>query len=107
MKDQVALNSFAEGRDRSRLPQFSPEWIQTIRGSADFLGINYYSSRIAETFPQQKPSKTPSFYFDLRQTYKTKPEWKRAKSDWLYSVPSGIGDLLRLELNSPLTCKNL
>lgn len=98
MKKQIALNSFAEGRDRSRLPQFSPEWITKIHGSADFLGVNYYTSRIAETLPQPKPSSTPSFDYDLRQKYEIKPEWKRAKSDWLYSVPSGIGDLLRLVL---------
>lgn len=95
MKDQISKNSFAEGRDKSRLPEFSPEWIKTIQGSADFLGVNYYTSRIAITLPQPKPSPTPSFDYDLRQRHETKPEWKRAKSDWLYSVPSGIGDLLR------------
>lgn len=101
MKTQIMKNSFAEGRAHSRLQQFSPEWIKKIRGSADFLGLNYYTSRLAKTLPQTKPLSRPTFEHDLRQNHDTKPEWKRAKSTWLYSVPSGIGDLLRFA-NSPL-----
>lgn len=95
MKTQIASNSIREGRDRSRLPEMSQTWIDMIRGSADFLGINYYSSRLVKTLSLPK-YKIPSFDIDLRQSYDIKPEWKRAKSSWLYSVPSGIGDLLRL-----------
>lgn len=96
MKAQVASNSIREGRDRSRLPKISEIWNEQIRGSADFIGINYYSSRLVTTLPLPK-YKSPSFGVDLRQKYEIKPEWKRAKSDWLYSVPSGISDLLRFE----------
>lgn len=39
MISKVANNSMKEGRTSSRLPTFSKEWIDKIRGSADFLGI--------------------------------------------------------------------
>lgn len=94
MRNQIFNNSINEGKNQSRLPELSSEWIQKIRGSADFLGLNYYTSRIVETLP--KPiEKDPSFNYDLRQIFITKPEWKYGGLPWMYSVPHGIGDLLR------------
>lgn len=92
---QIASNSIREGRDWSRLPVLSDDWIATIRGSADFLGLNYYTSRNVELVKETVESNRPSFYGDTKLRYIIKPEWKQSKSHWLYSVPSGIGDLLR------------
>lgn len=39
MRADIANNSIHEGRPRSRLPTFSQEWIEKIRGSSDFLGL--------------------------------------------------------------------
>lgn len=94
MVKEIAKNSEREGRISSRLPTFSKRWIDTIRGSADFLGLNYYTSRYAKT-PPQPPDEIPSFERDQNVQYVTKPEWKHTKPDWLYSVPSGLGDILR------------
>ncbi|XP_047096588.1 myrosinase 1-like [Schistocerca piceifrons] len=44
VRERVDANSIAEGRPRSRLPSFTPEEVESIRGSADFLGINHYRS---------------------------------------------------------------
>lgn len=95
MRTQIAGNSIREGRDRSRLPELSQEWIEIIRGSLDFLGINYYTSRIVSTLPQPPARRDPSFGYDERMDHKVKPEWKRAKSGWLFSVPTGMADLMR------------
>lgn len=90
---QIASNSFSEGRNQSRLPVLSKGWVRTIRGSADFLGLNYYTSRYVE--PVKVPTgASPSYYGDTQLKFIIKPEWTRAKSWWLYSVPSGIRDLL-------------
>lgn len=94
MVTQVASNSIREGRSWSRLPAFSEKWIETIRGSADFLGLNYYTSRYVESI-KAPVGRTPSYYSDSLLKFSVKPEWKRGESSWLYSVPSGIGDLLR------------
>lgn len=94
MITQIASNSIREGRSWSRLPVFTQKWIDTIRGSADFLGINYYTSRYVDA-TDEPDAENPSIWRDVRIKYSVKPEWKQSKSPWLYSVPSGIGDLLR------------
>lgn len=101
MKTEIGNYSIREGRNESRLPELSNEWIEKIRGSADFLGCNYYTSRIAKTL-SQPIKETPSFEYDLRQQYEVMPEWKRGKSEWMYLAPSGIGDLLRSHISSSI-----
>lgn len=94
MITQIASNSIREGRSWSRLPVLSEKWIETIRGTADFLGLNYYTSRYVE--PLEEPiGQNPSIWRDVMLNFTVLPEWKQAKSKWLYSVPSGIGDILR------------
>lgn len=94
MITQIASNSIREGRTWSRLPIFSQKWIELIQGSADFLGLNYYTSRYVEQLKEPMGQK-PSIYRDMMMNFTVKPEWKRSRSDWLYSVPSGMGDILR------------
>lgn len=99
---RIAENSKRENRPVSRLPTFSDEWINKIRGSADFLGVNTYTSRYAST-PKEPPGNNPSFERDQNISERSDPNWKQAASWWLYSYPKGIGDLLRyfsLELNN-------
>ena len=95
MISQISNNSIQEGRPWSRLPTFSKDWIDTIRGSADFLGLNYYSSRFIE-MSEQPAGPNPSLERDRGMNEIIKPEWKASASDWLYSVPQGLGDILRL-----------
>ncbi|XP_049765286.1 myrosinase 1-like [Schistocerca cancellata] len=47
VKQRVAANSEAEGRTRSRLPTLSQEEIDFIKGTADFMGLNHYSTSLA------------------------------------------------------------
>ncbi|XP_032690673.1 myrosinase 1-like isoform X2 [Odontomachus brunneus] len=46
MKKRIANYSRVQGFARSRLPSFTKEQIRNVRGSADFLGINYYTYEI-------------------------------------------------------------
>lgn len=46
MKERIANYSRVQGFARSRLPSFTKEQIRYVRGSADFLGINYYTYEI-------------------------------------------------------------
>lgn len=94
MTAQIASNSIREGRDWSRLPALSEQWIATMRGSADFLGLNYYTSRYVEVL-EEPSGPNPSHERDSKLKSTVNPEWKRAKSAWLYAVPSGLGDILR------------
>ncbi|XP_047121902.1 myrosinase 1-like [Schistocerca piceifrons] len=42
VRQRVDANSAAEGRPRSRLPTFTQEEIEYLRGASDFLGVNHY-----------------------------------------------------------------
>lgn len=94
MISRIANNSRREGRSSSRLPTFSKEWIDAIRGSADFLGFNYYTSRFVEK--QEKPvGENPSYERDVDVKEIIDPKWKPSAWDSHYSVPEGMGDTLR------------
>lgn len=96
MTAQIASNSIREGRDWSRLPALSEQWIATMRGSADFLGLNYYTSRYVDVL-KEPSGPIPSHERDSMLKSTVSSEWKRAKSSWLYAVPSGLGDILRFD----------
>ncbi|XP_045457583.1 myrosinase 1-like [Melitaea cinxia] len=44
MKQKVALKSMIQGFPRSRLPEFTPEEVEFVKGTSDFFGLNHYSS---------------------------------------------------------------
>lgn len=90
MIDNIKKNS--ANRPWSRLPEFTAEEVDYIKGTADFLAINYYSSRYVkpkENYPQEY-----GWEEDAGIDKIVDPTWKRAKSSWLYQVPQGLHDLL-------------
>lgn len=99
MVETVVSNSVKEGRLWSRLPEWSEDWRKRVRGSADFIGINYYTSRLVD---RAGPASAPkvweegaSIFKDMNLLKSVNTSWVKSKSSWLYSVPSGIGDLMR------------
>jgi beta-glucosidase/6-phospho-beta-glucosidase/beta-galactosidase len=89
MIDEIARFSAEENRVQSRLPAFTAAEIERIKGSTDFMGLNYYSSYLASV------AENPSDHKDNGLTGGVHACWKRAKSTWLYSVPQGIRGLLK------------
>ncbi|XP_055841529.1 myrosinase 1-like [Episyrphus balteatus] len=90
----IGANSQKEGRIRSRLPSFKNKWRDIVRGSADFLGLNYYSSRYIKR--ASKPNGvSPSWERDMDCDTSIDSNWLRAKSDWLYCVPEGLEGILK------------
>lgn len=96
---QIAKNSEKEGRLWSRLPELSADWIGKIRGSADFLGLNYYTSRYVEV-SIEPIGENPSIVRDKSFKEVIKPAWVKSASEWLYSFPQGLGDILRCIFNA-------
>lgn len=94
MVSQIKGNSLREGRGWSRLPELSPQWRKMIKGSADFLGLNYYTSRLVEARDKAEGA-NPSWERDTMLKFSISPDWKPSHSAWLYSVPQGVGDILR------------
>lgn len=106
MFDEIKERSKKEKRPWSRLPEMSDDVREFIRGSADFLGFNYYSSRfVTLNTSDYDPHQEPSWGSDSRINFSVDESWKRAKSSWLYSVPQGLHDALvwfKNEYGNPL-----
>ncbi|MQL69181.1 hypothetical protein Taro_001467 [Colocasia esculenta] len=81
-----------------RLPKFTEQQSKLIKGSFDFLGLNYYTTHYAVPLPftsnpHNKSYDTDSFA-NTPGTFKGKAIGPRAASEWLYIYPPGIRQLL-------------
>lgn len=94
MLDDIATHSREEGRSWSRLTSLSEKERHLIKNSADFLGLNYYTSRYVEGASPPR-GKRPSWEYDSQVKYDLDSKWKRGKSRWLYCVPEGLEGLLK------------
>lgn len=92
--EDITSNSMKEGLAWSRLRPLNLYWSKIIKGSGDFLGLNYYSSRFVH-MADSPGGEIPSWEHDSRLKYSVDKRWKRAKSDWLYCVPQGLEDILK------------
>lgn len=91
-----------------RLPNFSIKQARLLKGSFDFLGLNYYTSNYATNAPQLKNGRR-SYNTDSHANLTTErngiPIGPRAASSWLYVYPKGIQELLlyvKKVYNNPL-----
>ncbi|XP_055842753.1 myrosinase 1-like [Episyrphus balteatus] len=94
LKD-VEKNSLAEGRKRSRLPRLGKYWTSVIKGSSDFLALNYYTALQIEPLAGQVNA--DPLFDDKDSSFVTSmfENCPRAASVWLYFVPQGLEDLLK------------
>lgn len=99
MVDLIGNKSKTEGRPWSRLPVITEDMRKRILGTADFLALNYYTSRVVKP-RAENPDLKPSWWADTNIDSDVRDDWKRAKSQWLYSVPDGLHDLLKWIKNS-------
>lgn len=96
MVDEIAARSKLEGRSYSRLPEIDEATKAYLRGTSDFFGLNYYTSRLLDIERKERdPKESPAWFKDSKNTIHIDETWKRAKSTWLYSVPQGLRHLLK------------
>lgn len=75
----------------ARLPVFTPEESQRIRGTADFFGLTHYTSRlVSSTDGGCTPG--PQGVGDFQAH--VDPSWSSTASDWIFSAPWGLRRLL-------------
>lgn len=72
----------------------TPEQKTFIRGTADFLSFNYYTSNLVE-YNSEWASMNASWDKDARLIMTADSSWKQAKTEWIYHVPQGLRDCLR------------
>ncbi|XP_058065329.1 myrosinase 1-like [Anopheles bellator] len=107
MIDRIDAMSRQQGFVRSRLPSFTPDEIERIKGTADFFGINSYTSILVRKNDRNNSANypVPSFNHDMGVVESADPDWPSSGSVWLHVVPSGMSKLLnwiRREYGNPV-----
>ncbi|GLJ47286.1 hypothetical protein SUGI_0998570 [Cryptomeria japonica] len=81
-----------------RLPEFSAHQSAILKGSFDFLGLNYYTSRYAMDVPVPPNPINTTYTLDSQANLTSERNGMLigpvAGSSWLYVYPRGIGELL-------------
>ncbi|OEL36871.1 Beta-glucosidase 12 [Dichanthelium oligosanthes] len=81
----------------NRLPKFTKEQSKLVKGSLDFIGLNYYTANYAHHLPPSNGLNT-SYSTDsqanLTGVRNGVPIGPQAASPWLYIYPQGFRDLL-------------
>lgn len=73
------------------LPVFTPDESQRIRGTADFFGLNHYTTRLVKSSAggcTPGPEGVGNFQAHVD------PSWSTTASDWIVSAPWGLRRLL-------------
>uniref|UniRef100_A0A0S7EH84 Putative glycosyl hydrolase n=1 Tax=Chrysomela populi TaxID=154003 RepID=A0A0S7EH84_CHRPP len=103
MRNNIQRRSLAQGLTKSRLPEFTPEEIEYVKGTADFLGLNTYSSMLVQPRKYTDVSAMGNEYdSEVEEWYDD--SWPKGASPWLVVTPWGIQKLLRWiknEYNNP------
>nr|XP_036220320.1 myrosinase 1 [Bactrocera oleae] len=96
MFDRIRNLSKEQGFTRSRLPEFTDEEVIRIRGTADFFGINSYTSKLVTKNDHNNTVNfpTPSFNHDMGVVEDQDPNWTGSGSLWLKVVPKGMYNLI-------------
>ncbi|XP_066583892.1 myrosinase 1-like [Prorops nasuta] len=91
MKATILKKSISQNFETSRLPSFTREEIEFIRGSADFLGVNYYTSRLVKA--KKYYNDVVNYYADSEiELNSNNDEWKGDL--WVKNAPKGLGAIL-------------
>jgi len=92
MRKNIDENSKKQGLKESRLPEFTPEETEMLTGSADFIGLNFYTSQMV--FPAEEDISKPSYFTDdALETYQNET-WYGSGSSWLQVTPWGLRSTL-------------
>ncbi|MQL98067.1 hypothetical protein Taro_030773 [Colocasia esculenta] len=93
-----------------RLPKFTKKQSKMVKGSFDFIGLNYYTTYYAVAFPFTRNANmsvtySGDIFANLTGEYKGKAIGPVAASSWLYVYPPGIRKLLlytKKKYNNPV-----
>ncbi|KAA0715478.1 Lactase-phlorizin hydrolase [Triplophysa tibetana] len=91
LKDQIKNKNNVCGKELARLPVFTEVEMKRIQGTADFFGLNHYTTRlISEVLGSCDPglNNVGDFKVDVD------PTWPNTSSDHIHSVPWGLRRLL-------------
>ncbi|XP_071476152.1 cytosolic beta-glucosidase-like [Diadema antillarum] len=93
VKQAVANLSALQELTVSRLPVFTEQEKLLIKGTADFFGLNHYSTRFV-AHKEAIFNPVPTVFDDMQAEFSSDPAWPQAASEWLKVVPWGFRGLL-------------
>ncbi|XP_044260672.1 myrosinase 1-like [Tribolium madens] len=93
VKQRVKTTSEKEGFSKSRLPEFTPDEINFVKNSFDFLGVNIYTSFLVKDVDERN-DKDFSWDKDMKAEIYQDSRWEGAKSNWLKVTPWGLRKVL-------------
>lgn len=73
----VAKKSSEQGYPRSRMPEFTDEEREYVKGTADFFGVNHYSSYLVSATEYLNENVVPSILDDINVGTYVPDEWPR------------------------------
>ena len=94
MRKEVDRISKAQNFPKSRLPTFTQEEIEYIRGTYDFLSLNVYTTNLVEPSKEDVTKLPVSSSNDAQVVLSTDPSWPDSNSTWLKVVPWGMREIL-------------
>ncbi|KAJ3666407.1 hypothetical protein Zmor_001849 [Zophobas morio] len=93
MIERIDERSKQQGFETSRLPKFTEEEIEYIKGTYDYVAINAYTTAYAQAKEETDPS-VISYESDLNVDTFIDETWEQSASSWLRVVPWGLRHLL-------------
>ncbi|GBP62348.1 Myrosinase 1 [Eumeta japonica] len=100
VRQRVDAMSHHQGYSRSRLPYFTPEEVESLRGSSDFFGLNHYTSYLMTPSSLEPNWKVPSLDHDTGVRIEQEPSWPKPGASWLSVYPPGFRKLLNWVSNN-------
>ncbi|XP_050305569.1 myrosinase 1-like [Anthonomus grandis grandis] len=102
--DRIGNLSVAQGFNTSRLPAFTETEIELIKGTYDYLGLNYYTTLLASPLLDftDYENVTVGYGYDRNVLSSYDPSWTQSPVSWvtLFDVPAGFRAMLNWVANN-------
>jgi len=92
MREKIDAKSKAQGFEESRLPTFTPEEVEMVAGSSDFIGLNFYTCELV--YPEEGDINIVSYDEDDDLVNYQDPAWYGSGSVWLKVTPWALRSTL-------------
>jgi beta-glucosidase/6-phospho-beta-glucosidase/beta-galactosidase len=89
MIDRIDERSAAQGFAVSRLPKFTDEEIEYIKGTHDFVALNFYTANYAQ-WMEESDINDVGYYSDLNVNQFIDEDWEESASSWLRVVKTNV-----------------
>lgn len=79
----VERKSAEQNYPTSRMPDFTDEEKEFVRGTYDFFGVNHYTASFVSATEYKREHPIPSLYADIDVGSYVPPDWDKSASSWL------------------------